>query len=260
MLIQQGRLIEAEMLYREIIERTVKEFGPGHPFVHIYIEGMVNVLIQQGRLNDARNLAEASLQLQLQQGIAPESRIVTSTRSRLASTHVALRDWEAAHIQYQAINSALERDSNLKARLGRGDKDWALTLLRVGQPVAAEQIMLNLLADDSRRFGEDGNELAETRGMYAMMLAANGKTGGRLSSARGPVLLQAQKDAGEEELAATTRRLVVILEPILTCCPLHSRGQQVTGLDIPAESLAGRRCPRLIGPEGAVCQRRAGQP
>lgn len=239
MLIQQGRLIEAEMLYREIIESAVREFGPGHPFVHIYIEGMTNVLIQQGRLSDARNLAEASLQLQLQQGITPESRTVTSTRSRLASTHVALRDWEAAHIQYQAINSALERDSNLKARLGRGDKDWALTLLRVGQPVAAEQMMLNLLADDSRRFVEGGNEIAETRGMYAMMLAANGKTSEALAEFRTalPVLLQAQKDAGEEELAATTRRLVVILEAYIDLLySLHSRGQQVTGLDIPAEA------------------------
>lgn len=99
--------------------------------------------------------------------------------------------------------------------------------------------MLNLLADDSRRFVEGGNEIAETRGMYAMMLAANGKTSEALAEFRTalPVLLQAQKDAGEEELAATTRRLVVILEAYIDLLySLHSRGQQVTGLDIPAEA------------------------
>ena len=239
MLLQMGRLVEAETLYREILERAAREFSPSDPSFHLYVEGMVKVLTQQGRLGDARALAEASLAQQIKQGFSPESRIITTTRRRLASIYVVQRNWPAAHTQFQAIEAALARDANLRARLGRGDMDWALTLLRIGQPVAAEKMMGNLLADESRRFGEGDHELAETRGMYAMMLAAEGKTNEALGMFRQavPALLQAQREASEEEASTTSRRLVVILEAYLDLLySLHSRGQQVTGLDISAEA------------------------
>lgn len=239
MLMQMGRLIEAEALYRDILYRAAKEFSPSHPLFHLYVEGLVNVLTQQGRFSDARAVAEASLAQQEKQGFLPESRVLTTTRIRLAAIHVAQRNWPAAFTQYQAIDAALSKDANLRAKLGQGDKDWSLTLLRVGQPLAAETMMARLLAEDSKRFADDDHELAETRGMYAMMLAANGKTGEALGEFRKavPVLLQAQKDASEEEAGVTSRRLVVILEAYLDLLhALFRSSQQISGLDIPAEA------------------------
>ena len=239
MLVQMGRLIEAESLYRDILYRTAREFSPSHPFFHMYIEGLLNVLTQQGRLTDAREVAEASLAQQEAQGFLPESRILTTTRYRLASIHVAQRNWPAAHRQYQAIESALAHDAGLRVKLGQGDKDWALTLLRVGQAAAAEAMMARLLAEDSQRFGDDDHELAETRGMFAMALAGNGHPDAALVEFRRavPVLLQAQKDASEEESSVVSRRLVVILEAYLDLLhALHARGQQASGLDIAGEA------------------------
>lgn len=239
MLIQMGRLIEAEALYRDILYRTAREFSPSHPFFHMYTEGLVNVLTQQGRLSDARKLAEASLAQQEAQGFLPESRVLTTTRYRLASIHVAQRNWPAAHVQYQAIEQALAKDDNLRAKLGQGDKDWALTLMRIGQPAAAETMMSNLLIEDSKRFGDDDHELAETRGLYGMALAGNGKTGLAIAEFRRaiPTLLQAQKDASEEESGTVSRRLTVILEAYLELLhAFHARGQQLSNLDIPGET------------------------
>ncbi|TXH13525.1 MAG: CHAT domain-containing protein [Gammaproteobacteria bacterium] len=235
----QGRLVEAEMLYREILDTGARAYGLASPMTLIYIEGLCRVLLEQGRIADARDLTRAALDVMLKQGMAPESRNVISNRQRLASAHVAARQWPEAMTQYAAIQAALAQDSELNSRLGQGDKDWALTLLRTGKVGDAEQMMNRLLADEQRRFGDDEQLLAESRGLLAMALAAGGNTADALTLFRKavPALLSAQKDAAEEEAATTTRRLVTILEAYLDLLyRLHASGQTVAGLDIPAET------------------------
>lgn len=239
MVLQQGRLVEAEMLYREIIERARQEYGSNSPFTQLHVEGLSRVLLEQGRAHEARDLSSASLGVIQQQGMPQESRIMTSTRLRLAAAHVALRQWRLALEQYEAVSKVLASDSGLNARLGRGNKDWALTLVRTGQSVAAEQMMSELLAEDSQRFSEDDRNLAETRGYYATALAESGKTTEALQQFRKavPILLISQKDASEDEATAATQRMVNILEAYLDLLyRLHREKTVSASLDIPAEA------------------------
>lgn len=247
MLLQQGRLVEAEMLYREIFVRAIREFGSGSSFPMIYAEGLTAVLLEQGRAADAAALAGAALQVMEKRGTAPESRLMTAMRQRLAAAHVALSQWPAAYAQYEAIRAVLARDSDLAVRLGRGDKAWALTLLRVGQPEAAVRMMEDLLADDSRRFADDDYRMAETRGFHAMTLAGSGRTGEALAQYRKavPVLLATPQDAGEEGVTASMRRVVIILESYLdllyrlhlrTTGPADVAPALAPDFDIPAEA------------------------
>jgi CHAT domain-containing protein/tetratricopeptide (TPR) repeat protein len=239
MLLMQGRLVEAEMLYREIIARANKEFGNGSPLMLLYIEGLIRVLFEQGRSTDARDLAIATLELLQKQGMAPESRVMTATRLRLAAAYASLEQWQLAFEQYEAVRVVLEKDAELNSRLGRGNKGWALTLMHVGQPAAAVKMMENLLADDVRRFSDDDRNLGETRGFYAMALAESGRDVEALVQFRRAVnvLLLAQQDAGEEGATASMRRGVKVLEAYLDLLyKLHLKKAGPADIDIPAEA------------------------
>lgn len=239
MLLMQGRLVEAEMLYREIIARANKAFGTGSPLTLLYVEGLIKVLFEQGRSTDARDLAVATLELLQKQGMAPESRVMTSTRLRLAAAYAALDQWQPAFEQYEAVRVVLEKDAELNKRLGRGTKAWALTLMRVGQPAAAVRMMEDVLADDVQRFAEDDRHLAETRGFYAMALAESGREVEALAQFRRavPVFLLAQQDADEEGVTASMRRGVRVLEAYLDLLyKLHLKKAGPADMDIPSEA------------------------
>lgn len=238
-LLQQGRLVEAEMVYRDIITRGSAEFGTASPLMQLYLEGLARVLLEQGRAGDARELAATTVEILERQGTAPESRMLTSTRLRLAAAHVAMRQWQAALAQYEAVGKALELDAGLRQRLGRGDKAWALTLLRTGKPDEALHMMEQVLADDSRRFADDDVRLAEAKGFHAMMLAGTGQLQRALAEFRQavPILLSSQRDAADEGLTGASRRLVVVLEAYLQLLErLHRERQAPADFDVVAES------------------------
>lgn len=240
-LLMQGRLVEAEVVDRGIVSRAAAEFGTASPLMLLHLEGMANVLLEQGRAADARDLAAATLELLERQGVLPESRMLTSTRRRLAAAYVALGQWEPARQQYDAIAAVLERDEDLRRKLGQGDKDWALALVRTGQAAEAVRMMEKQVASEALRFTDTDIPLAESRAFLAMALAGTGQAERALDEFRKsiPVLLRSQQDAADEGLTAATRRLVVVLEAYLDLlAKLHSAGKRPPGLDLVGESFS----------------------
>ncbi len=238
-LLMQGRLVEAEVLYREIIARGVTEFGTTSPLLQLHLEGLATVLLEQGRAGDARDLAAATLEMLEKQGTPPESRMLTSTRRRLAAAHVALGQWQQARQQYDAIAAVFDRDEDLRRRIGQGDKDWALALVRTGQAEDAVRMMEQMVAFEALRFSDTDLPLAEARAFLAVALAGAGQTERSLDEFRKaiPTLLRSQRDAADEGLTAATRRLVVVLEAYLDLlAKLHREGKRPTGLDPVAEA------------------------
>jgi len=221
-LLQQGRLVEAEMVYREIVARGVREFGTGSPLTQMHLEGLAQVLLEQGRAGDARELAATTLEMLERQGTPAESRMLTATRLRLAAASVARNEWQTARQHYDAVAAVLDRDAELQRRLGHGNRDWALTLMRTGQPGAALTMTAALLAEDVRRFGDDDERTAEGRGFHAMALAQAGRDAEALAEfARAlPALLRGRPDALDEGLTAAARRRVILLE---ACLELFAR-------------------------------------
>lgn len=235
----QGRLVEAELLYRDIISVGSREFGTGSPLMQMHLDGLTMVLLEQGRAADARELASTTLDILQRQGTAPESRMLTATRLRLAAAHVAAGRWAEARTQYDAVAAILDRDAELKLRLGRGNKSWALTLMRTGDTAAAVGMMENVLADDARRYAPDDVRYAESVGFLAMTLAQAGKTGEALERFRQavPVLLRTRLDAGDEGLTAAMRRQVIVLEAYLDLlAKLQREGRAPADIDVVAES------------------------
>lgn len=233
-LLMQGRLVEAEVVYREIVTRGVSEFGTTSPLMQLHLEGMTNVLLEQGRAGDARDLAAATLEMLEKQGTAPESRMLTSTRRRLAAAYVALGQWAQARQQYDAIAAVFERDEELRRRLGQGDKDWALALIRTGQSADAVRMMEKMVTFEALRFSDTDLPLAEARAFLAMALAGAGHPDRALDEFQKsvPMLLRSQQDAADEGLTAATRRLVVVLEAYLDLlAKLHREGKKPAGLD-----------------------------
>ncbi len=239
MLLQQGRLVEAEVAYRDIIARSSREYGNASPLMLVYLEGLMSVLLEQGRNEDTLALAEATLRILESAGVAPESRKVTATRQRLAAAHVALSQWPQAFQQYEAIRKTLDSDTELKKRLGKGDKSWALTLIRIGQPAAAVAMMEDLLAFDKQRFVEGDRILAETHAFLGMALAETGRLDAALDEFRHavPTLLRTQQDAGDEGATGEARRLVIVFEAYLDLLwRLKQENRSPPELDVSAEA------------------------
>lgn len=71
MIAAQGRLVEAEVLYRDILRRALAEYGAGSPFPFIHAEGLIHVLVEQNRLTDAEKLSRTVVEILEKQGSPP---------------------------------------------------------------------------------------------------------------------------------------------------------------------------------------------
>ena len=61
----QGRLAEAEQMYREVLAAEQRVLGPEHPFTALTMFNLAGLLFHEGRQADAEKLCREALAIQL---------------------------------------------------------------------------------------------------------------------------------------------------------------------------------------------------
>lgn len=82
-LLELGAALEAEVLLRDALELGAAAFGDSHPRMVWLHNGLVRALMDQGRLSEARSIAELSESLAADV-LAPDHRMSVTARSQLA--------------------------------------------------------------------------------------------------------------------------------------------------------------------------------
>lgn len=233
-----GRLVEAEVLYRESLRRALAESGAGSPLPFIYAHGLAQIVLEQGRLDDAEKLAGAVIDILERQGAAPASRVLTGARYQRASVQVMKGRWSEALREYGLLEAAFADDGELRRLLGQGSEEWALALVRAGRSGEAVTMMERIVAERTVRLAGDGRSLATARAFLGLALAAAGRNQEALAQFRGalPRLVSGNADS-DEGATATSWRQVVLLEAYLDLLyELHRGGSVPPDFDAVGEA------------------------
>lgn len=217
-LVKQQRLAEAEGIVRKQIYRALAFRGRYWPGTAYSLVTMSQILYEQGREREARELASEALEIYPKIGVPPESSLMVRARRAHAAALAAEGRYAEAVAEMERMQQGLSRDPLLLAKLGRGDLDWALALIRTGKAAQVNPMLAELLTRAEERLGAEHYETAEVRGFQALALARSGKVNEALAAfQRALPVLTAGTDStdGTRRGPARTRRLALVLEGYL---------------------------------------------
>ena len=258
----QGRNSEAEYYARSSVLRTLQGFGRYSIYSAAAITELGWVVLESGRFADAAALARAAIDSAEQAGVAPESATLAEARSLLGAAQVARSRWPEAIAVFDARDKGLAIDPENYAKYPGRDSNWGIALLKTGKASQAQE-MLEAIYRKRLASGLTDTEYftAQSRGFYAMALAAAGQTEKALTEFRGavPVLLEdARRSAGAEQggNVAKQMRLVWILEAYMKLL-VGERAPPVfknAGIDAAAEAFRLADAARGSGVQRALAE------
>jgi tetratricopeptide (TPR) repeat protein len=136
-LIEQGKLVEAEVLLRDIL------LGPyarktGQTIGHL-LSAMAKAYLVQGCFEDAASLARGRVNIYTSTGTNCTSVPLNEARRISAHASSAIEDYDRAIEQYETISAGLKGRPEMFENLFKYDPDWAVALLAVGRGSVAEK-------------------------------------------------------------------------------------------------------------------------
>ncbi len=240
-LIKQQRLIEAEVIVRGMIYASLNNFGRYFIGTGANFVVFSDILYEQGRYSEAREVAEIALEIFTQLELRSESLNMVNARRARAAALSAEGRYAAALNELETMKQGLAASPLLLIRLGRGDIDWALALVRTGRASEAVAMIEPLVTDLRERLGAEHYESAEMRGFLALALALTNRRDEalKLFAESLPIIAAAGASTdGSARSPLRTRRYVILLEAYLDLL-VDLRGSaaaKAMGIDTVAES------------------------
>lgn len=104
---RQGRLAEAEADARRALLARLKDQGKYHPLTPNYLMGLADILIEQGRYDEAEQLARISIDINRTVGVAGDSQSTAQLLSNLGGILSLQRKFEEASAVYAELDMAI---------------------------------------------------------------------------------------------------------------------------------------------------------
>ncbi len=174
-LIRQGRPLEAEIIWREMISESVKGFGRYSNVTAAATTGFARTLLEQGRFDEAATLADTTLEIWRAIEAPINSFALQKTYQLLADILVLREDWEGASDLYAYIETALADDPMAQERLLNQNPSYALTLFRSNRVERARIVLEQAYTAKRQALGYQHREAAELGALLAVMENAEGE-------------------------------------------------------------------------------------
>lgn len=251
---KQGRLVEAEAEARRVLIVALRHYGRYAVPAATAITNLAAVIYEQGRIDEAVQLADTALGIYEQLGAGRGSHWVAALHSLRARAKTRQKDYEGALASWQAAAAVfpendVERYLHVESKTGYGN-----VLMRVGRTGDAVRL-LQRLADDRRgRLGDRHYETAEARGFLGAALAKAGQAEKALAEFRAavPLLLQVSRQSEDGDSAGDRDfRLQAIIEAYIELLAQMSP-TQLAGIDVPAETFRVADAIRAHGVQRAL--------
>lgn len=213
-LVRQGRPVEAEINWREIIAESVRGFGRYSNVTADAATGLARALLEQGRFDDAETLAETTLEIWQTIQAPPSSVSLQQTRRLLTDIWILQEDWLGASRMFAQIEQGLADDPESRQRLLDQNPGYALTLMNSGQAEHARNVLTLAYETKRNSLGQKHQETAELGALYATVVQAAGEKEKALAlyQATVPILLSRSRRSTGNLGAVYERRLALILE------------------------------------------------
>lgn len=175
-MIQQGKLAEAGAVLGSQ-KAALDKAALDRPSLklRLYIAS-VRLAMEQGRLEEARSLAQAAVSGLQSDGAEDGSRRVSRLMLQLAQIEMLQGRWKEAVALHQQRRDAGLKLRNAETAANLRSVDFVYALIRSGRAQEAEQMSVEMVANRQENFGPDSVFLWEARVFHGLALAANGKT------------------------------------------------------------------------------------
>ncbi len=202
---KQGRLAEAEADARRALLARLKDQGKYNPVTPIFIGGLSNILIEQGRYAEAEKLTLVALEINRAVGVADDSQTIVGELSRLATIYNLQHKRKDAIATYAEIDKATANwdprlreafdlnGSRINSLYAAGDYDRGVA--------AAEKLLKRQIA----QVGEKSPDVANTRANLAvgyMRLGRDADAAREFETAL-PILMAAAQEGTDGDSAAS---------------------------------------------------------
>jgi CHAT domain-containing protein len=214
-LIRQGRLLEAESEARQASIDALWKEGRQSRHTPWILRGLVWVLLEQGRYEDAERLAREALRIYDVIGMTSGSAYRAAGHAQLAVALAAQQRDDEALAEYRASDAGLGQDPSLVEYLLGDIRDYVDVLLRTRHVDRAIEILRAMIARRQTVGGDDDRVTVELRGHLGRAYAAQGDLAGALRLFREAIPHLLSHPATDDDDATLPRRgeqrLVAIL-------------------------------------------------
>ena len=170
-LLEQGRISEAELESRESIKHALDFFGKSSPGTASAIMGLSKVMMARGRNKDAKTLASISNGILKYIQADRSSSYYTQSLNLIAESNLANGDYQSALKAFAESEEGAKKDVLTRQAFIDTNLNYAITLLKNNQLNKALKIALN--AEQSRKdiMGVDHYSVFEARSVISIIEA-----------------------------------------------------------------------------------------
>jgi CHAT domain-containing protein len=256
---KQGRLAEAEVDVRSALQSRLKAQGEYNPVTTQFVKGLANILVEEGRYQEAEKLTRTALEINRTLNIGDDSQNSAHTLAQLGAILTFQRKLPEAAAVYAELDKAIAKWEPQRREVLELNGSRINAMLASGQTQAGLAAAQALLKREIARVGEKHFDAASARGILAGGLMRAGKDADAIREFRAalPILLAASRENADDDdasvVAGRSQRLQGIVEAYIR---LLARTQSASG-DIAADtfsladSIRGRSVQQALTASGA---------
>jgi CHAT domain-containing protein len=226
-----GRLAEAEVDARRALLSRLQDTGKYNPATSRYVMNLADVLVEEGRYEEAEQLTRVAVDINRTVGIADDSQAIVTPLAHLAGILRLEHKNEEANAIFNQIDAAVAKWEPQRRQAFELNPSRILSLYSSGQVDAGIAAAEQLVKRQVQRVGENHFDTASAHGTLAIGLMRAGRDGDAVREFKAaiPIMLaNAQENADDEDttlVAARSLRLQTIVESYFT---LLARAQGAT--------------------------------
>lgn len=227
-LAMQGKLIEAEIQIRDVIDLTLSYYGTNSIPSGAALLEFSSILSEQSRFAEARILAQEALSIYKNTGASDGSLAVLKTQKAIAHYLVAEKKYDEADKVFTDVSAQIEANKTLGQQIPSADLDWAIVKVKLNQSEAALRMTQELISTLKKQSNPSERQLAQFEIIEAFAL--NGM--GRNEEAQAiyqkyiPILLSISEGDEDGRGAREHQRKILALEDEISILATFAKSKQ----------------------------------
>lgn len=258
-LLHQGKLVEAEVEARATLKEAIGHGGKDAVAVAETIEVLGQILMAQGRLDEADRLIATGGRILKASGLSDGSMIMGRNRMVLGSVAVAQLDFSAARGHFERAKTGLQENRYIYEKNILRNPDVMITHIKTGAAADILPVIDSTWDSSHRNMGADDYRTAKVLGIRAMAYANLKQPAEALADFKAamPALLDRHSDAGTGFVNKQHQK--IIAEAYLDLLRQIHRDKKASDLGVnvaeaafkQVESMGAGRVQKALGASGA---------
>lgn len=213
---KQGRLAEAESIARQALLDELRLQGRYTPGTAGTVAALSNFILDEGRPDDAKRLAEAAVEIYQRIGASSGARPVANARLAVANALAVKGAWPAAMATYDEVGRGIGPQDQSARALFNGAPARIIAEIKTGRASEALEQISRLAEARVKNLGPSHPSTLETQGLRAAALYYAGRKDESLAAFREavPKLIQASRvnDSGDNAPILREMQMRFVLE------------------------------------------------